>query len=101
MKVQIIVIGLILYTGLVAGLSIFGAYGYITRGEATAVKDHFTEQQEKVAKVKQKDEKIDEAVSKRIEVIRYVQDPTGCSDTPAPVESDEQLYEIYKLATGS
>jgi len=35
----------------------------------------------------------DEAKQEKIEVIRYVKDPTGCADTPVPDGITEQLRE--------
>lgn len=35
----------------------------------------------------------DEAKQEKIEVIRYVKDPTGCADTPVPDGISEQLRE--------
>ncbi len=97
MKIYIIGIVFVLYSGSL----IFGTWGYIIRNETEAIFDHYEDQAEKVTEVKEKIIYRDKIVTKKIEVIKHVKDPTGCLDTPVPDDIDEQLYQIYNLAKQS
>lgn len=87
----------VVYTVIIALASIYGTYGYMTRGEAKAVKNHYDTQNEKVAEVQEKIVYRDKIVTKRVEVIRHVVDETGCSDANVPDATHDGMYQIYKI----